>query len=81
MLAQCRPNHVCRSAKTATTGEQKRLKLLAITLSPVTRIQTDKQARERSIHKDSSLSNPALVNIFSVVSLARRTFTPLPVMR
>ena len=55
-------------------------KLLAIAISPRTRIQTHKQASKPRLHKASSLRMPALANCCRVVSLARRTRRPSDVI-
>src|ERR1700676_5560205 len=83
VLMKCRPNHVCRRAKVATAGVEKRLPFRAVALSPGTWIQTDKQVSEPVIHthKASNLCSPALVNCRRGVSFARRTRAPSAVMR
>lgn len=60
---KCRPHDVSECAKAAfAAGFEKCLELRPIALSPSTRIQTDKQVGERTIHKGSSLLSPAVAN-------------------
>src|SRR6266849_2312034 len=81
VLTKCRPNHICRRAQAAMAVLKKRLKLRAVALSPVTRIQARKQVSDYAVHKASSLPSPALWNRCRVASFARRTRRPSPVMR
>src|SRR6266849_7108519 len=81
VLTKRRPKDVCRRAQVARAVLQKRLKLRAIALSPITRIQTRKQVSDYAVHKASSLLSPALVNSCRGFSFARRTCRPSAVMR
>jgi len=77
---KCRPRNVCKASNVSTASLKKRLKLLAVTLSPRTRIQAHKQVSEPSIHKAFNLSSPARVNCCSVASLAPSTCRPAAVI-
>jgi hypothetical protein len=80
-LVKRRPNDISHRLKVARAALQKSRKLLGVALSPGVRIEACEQVSEAGVHQLANLRSPALVNCCRVVSLARRTSRPSPVMR